>query len=143
MSIQKVLVLDANILIRACLGTKILPLLKKYEESVAFYAPDVCFLDAERHVATIFQNCGLELNAALNVLEQLARLVHPVNAASYLEYEKTARRRIADRDPQDWPVVATALFLRCPIWTEDRDFFGVGISTWTTNRVEEYLENVQ
>lgn len=143
MSIQKALVLDANILIRACLGARVLNLPKKYEASVAFYAPDVCFLDAERHITTIFQRRKLKLSAALEVLEQLTRIVHPVNAESYLQQERTARRRIADRDPTDWPVVASALFLKCPIWTEDQDFFGSGVSTWTTNKVEEYLENVQ
>jgi hypothetical protein len=27
-------------------------------------------------------------------------------------------------DSEDWPVLACALILDCPIWTEDRDFFG-------------------
>jgi len=143
MSIQKVLVLDANILIRACLGSRVLQLLKKYEESVSFYSPDVCFADAERHVSTIFERRGLPVSAAILVLEQLSRLVHPVTLTSYQEHEKTARKRIADRDSSDWPVVAAALFLRCPIWTEDQDFFGTGVATWTTNRVEEYLGDVQ
>jgi hypothetical protein len=26
-----------------------------------------------------------------------------------------------------------------PIWTEDTDFFGCGVATWTTDRVELYL----
>jgi hypothetical protein len=25
------------------------------------------------------------------------------------------------------------------VWTEDADFFGTGIATWTTDRVELYL----
>ncbi|WP_455227346.1 PIN domain-containing protein [Lautropia mirabilis] len=29
----------------------------------------------------------------------------------------------------------------CPIWTEDQDFFGTGVPTWTTDRVELYLKN--
>lgn len=143
MSVQKVVVLDANILIRAGLGSRVLQLLKKYEESVSFYSPDVCFLDADGHLSTMFQRLGLEVSAALLVLEQLRRIVHPVNVTSYQEHEKTARKRIADRDSSDWPVVAAALFLKCPIWTEDRDFFGAGIPTWTTNKVEEYLEDLQ
>ena len=34
-----------------------------------------------------------------------------------------------------WP----ALLLSCPIWTEDRDFFGTGVATWTTGLVELYF----
>ena len=51
-----------------------------------------------------------------------------------------ARQRIARRDEDDWPVLACALALDCPIWTEDTDFFGCGVATWTTDRVELYLE---
>ncbi|MCC6367466.1 MAG: nucleotide-binding protein, partial [Bryobacterales bacterium] len=42
-------------------------------------------------------------------------------------------------DEDDWPVLAAALALCCPIWTEDTDFFGCGVATWTTDRVELYL----
>jgi hypothetical protein len=51
----------------------------------------------------------------------------------------TARRRTEMRDPHDWPIVAVALLLGLPIWTEDRDFFGSGVATWTSDRVELYL----
>jgi hypothetical protein len=33
----------------------------------------------------------------------------------------------------------TSLPLDCPIWTEDQDFFGSGVATWTTGTVEVYL----
>ncbi len=39
------------------------------------------------------------------------------------------------RPTDDWPVLAAALALDCPIWTEDTDFFGYGVATWTTDRV--------
>jgi hypothetical protein len=32
-----------------------------------------------------------------------------------------------------------ALLLDFPIWTEDQDFFGSGVATWTTDRVELFL----
>lgn len=52
-----------------------------------------------------------------------------------------ALQRIGRRDPDDWPIVAAALALDCPIWTEDRDFFGAGVATWTSELVEIYLRN--
>jgi len=45
------------------------------------------------------------------------------------------RSRIESRDPDDRPILATALALECPIWMEDQDFFGAGVPTWTTDRV--------
>jgi len=44
--------------------------------------------------------------------------------------------RIGPNDPDDLSVLACALLLNGPIWTEDRDYFGVGLSIWTTPRDE-------
>jgi predicted nucleic acid-binding protein len=51
----------------------------------------------------------------------------------------SALARIGGRDPDDWPVLACALLTGSPIWTEDRDFFGAGVATWTTALVELYF----
>jgi len=45
------------------------------------------------------------------------------------------------RDPADWPALALVLQLECAIGTEDQDFFGTGVATWTTATVEGYFEN--
>jgi predicted nucleic acid-binding protein len=108
------LVLDANILIRAVLGKGTRLLLAKYGTRVDFFAPDV----------------------ALSSLESVIQMVE-VNV--YARFEKVARQRLARRDEDDWPILATALALGYPIWTEDNDFFGCGVATWTSDRVELYL----
>jgi len=46
---------------------------------------------------------------------------------------------LRQRDVEDWPILATALLFNCPIWTEDKDFFGVGVATWTTANIRFYL----
>ena len=46
---------------------------------------------------------------------------------------------MALHDIEDWPVVAVSLLLSVPVWTEDQDYFGSGIATWTSDRVELYL----
>ena len=61
---------------------------------------------------------------------------------AYSGLEAIARERLARRDEDDWPILAAALALRCPIWTEDTDFFGCGVATWTSDRVEMYLSDV-
>lgn len=42
-------------------------------------------------------------------------------------FEAQARLRLKMRDECDWPVLAAALTLGCPIWTEDADFFGLAL----------------
>jgi hypothetical protein len=49
MTDQKYLVLDANILLRAIFGVRVRNLLETYEDSVSFYAPDICFADARKY----------------------------------------------------------------------------------------------
>ena len=66
-------------------------------------------------------------------------MVQPVDEAAYAAFEAEARRRIGERDRDDWPLLALAMALDCPIWTEDQDFFGTGIATWRTRNVEIYL----
>jgi hypothetical protein len=31
------------------------------------------------------------------------------------------------------------LALGCPIWTEDTDFFGCGVATWTSASIDSFL----
>ena len=141
MSAQKRLVLDANILLRAVFGVRVQNLLEAYEDVAVFYSPDVCFEDARKYLPDLAARRSFDTQAGLSVLDQIARIVSVVGHSLYEDYEKPARARIGLRDVDDWPVVATALLLDCPIWTEDRDFFGTGIATWTSNRIELYFQD--
>jgi predicted nucleic acid-binding protein len=139
MNLRKGLVLDANILLRAVFGIRVRQILETYEDGAAFYSPDVCFAEAERYIPNVAKRRKLDSRLAQSILEHLSRVVEPVDKSLYEGHEKLARERIERRDARDWPVVAVALLLGIPVWTEDQDFFGSGVSTWTTDRVEVYL----
>jgi predicted nucleic acid-binding protein len=62
-----------------------------------------------------------------------------LDAAVYAAFEDEARAR-SRRDPNDWPVVATALALSASIWTNDNDFLGTGVATWTTTTLQGWLD---
>lgn len=133
------LVLDANILIRAVLGSRVLSLLRRYAGRVEFRAPDTAFEEARESLPAILKRRNVPVAPATATLDQLIGLVQTVETETYQSFEYLARQRIAHRDEDDWPVLAAALALECPIWTEDTDFFGCGVATWTTDRVELYL----
>jgi predicted nucleic acid-binding protein len=82
---------------------------------------------------------GGDPEKALAFLRTLSHLVELIGSDVYGEFENEARERLGRRDPDDWPILASALALRCPIWTEDTDFFGCGVATWTSDRVKVYL----
>jgi predicted nucleic acid-binding protein len=134
---HQTLVLDANILVRAVLGQRVFKLLDQYHGTTGFFAPDEAFADAEKYLPGIFDARGLDWGAGATVLNRLPALVQRIEFDVYCEFEDKAKKRI--RDIRDWPVLATALALDCPIWTEDQDFFGSGVATWTTSTVPMYL----
>ncbi len=136
------LVLDANILIRAMLGSRVLGLLRKYAGQVELMAPDLVFQEAQEHLPGILQARKIPVAPAMATLDLLPALVQIVEAETYASFESIARKRLDRRDEDDWPVLAAALALGCPIWTEDTDFFGCGVATWTTDRVELFLAKV-
>ncbi|HEV3315453.1 MAG TPA: PIN domain-containing protein [Candidatus Angelobacter sp.] len=138
MSPRNSLVLDANILVRAVLGQRVRQILEQYEDTILFYSPDICFADAHYYLRLILEQRGIDPEPGVAALDQISRIVQCVDRSLYEGYEEPARERIK-RDPDDWPIVAVALLLGLPIWTEDQDFFGTGIPIWTTDRVELYL----
>ncbi len=133
----KRLVLDANILARAVLGVRVRGLIEHYAADVALFVPESAIGEAQEHLPTIFLKRRLPADQALGVFESVRDFLHELPLAFYVDQEEQARARLAD--PEDWPVLACALVLDCPIWTEDRDFFGTGVATWTSDRVEIYL----
>ena len=134
------LVLDANILIRAVLGARVLHLLARYHDTERFFAPDTAFHEANEHLPRILERLGVPIAPAMETLECVAEVVQTVELDEYQKFESLARQRLARRDEDDGPVLAAAMALRCPIWTEEMDFFGCGVATWTSDRVEIYLK---
>ncbi len=133
--------LDANILIRAVLGSRVRRIIEKFAESVSFFVPESAFLEAESHVAALVTERGGDPAKALVLLRTIAGVVDLIDKDIYGDFETEARKRLGARDPDDWPILASALALGCPIWTEDTDFFGCGVATWTSNSVEIFLDD--
>lgn len=136
---RRAIVLDANILIRAVLGVRVRELITNHAADVSFFAPDTAYAEAREHLPGLLEKRGVSGMAALATLEALESLVHPIDVEWYQSQEQQALARIGERDPDDWPALACALTLDCPVWTEDADFFGTGIATWTTSRIKLYL----
>ena len=136
---HRAIVLDANILIRAVLGKRVRELILENLATVKFFAPDVAYEDARKYLPALLEKRGVKGAPAMAVLDALEAIVRPLELDFYAGLQQKALQRIAVRDADDWPVLACAMAIGCPVWTEDADFFGAGIATWTTDRVELYL----
>lgn len=86
-----------------------------------------------------------ELSSQLleETLGSVRELVELTTLETFAIYESEAKRRLSRRDESDWPYLALALVRSCHIWTEDQDFFGSGVATWTTDLVEIYLQGAE
>ena len=135
----KALVLDANILIRAVLGTRVRTLIFENASTIKFFAPDAAYADARKYLPSLLKKRGVASGAAMTVLDRLEAVVQPIDVDLYAGMQQQALQRIAIRDANDWPVLACAMAIGCPVWTEDADFFGTGVATWTTDRVALYM----
>jgi predicted nucleic acid-binding protein len=102
----------------------------------------VAYADARKYLPALLDKRGVDPIPAMQVLDALERIVHPLDVEVYGGLQQQALRRIKTRDADDWPVLACAMVLGCPVWTEDADFFGTGVATWTTDRVALYLGDV-
>jgi predicted nucleic acid-binding protein len=136
---DRAIVLDANILIRAVLGKRVRELIVDSADRVQFFSPDVAYADARKYLPALLEKRGIQSESAMAVLDALETIVLPLELGVYADFKVQALQRIAIRDADDWPVLACAMTIACPVWTEDADFFGTGVATWTTDRVELYL----
>ena len=92
------LLLDANILIRAMLGSRVHSLLLKYRSTVEFFAKDSAFLEVHRHLPEVVEQRGLPVAPAMHMLGSLGGLVQEVELRTYAPFEDAARQRIERRD---------------------------------------------
>jgi predicted nucleic acid-binding protein len=58
--------------------------------------------------------------------------VTTVHRSSYASSLPEARKRIAQRDPEDVELLALAIHFNLPVWSNDNDFENVGVVWYTT-----------
>jgi hypothetical protein len=107
-----------------------------FRASRSIFPPDAAFDDARRYLPILLAKRKRPEAESLAALEYLRTRIEEVDPEIYAEFEEEARQRLRGRDEDDWPILAAALALRCPVWTEDADFFGTGVAVWTTSRIE-------
>ncbi len=94
----KVLVLDANILIRAILGHRVRALIEEYCDQVSFLVPHAAYAEAEENLSALVVRRGGDPATALAMLRALAALTELVAPDAYREFESMARERLGQRD---------------------------------------------
>ncbi|MEQ1864142.1 MAG: PIN domain-containing protein [Micropepsaceae bacterium] len=128
------ILLDANILVSAMLGTRVPRVLAQVRArgvTLAVTAPQI--VEAAR---VLIEKIGMQEAEAHHALAAVISLLTPIGEQVYAPMEASARRRLHDRAQSDWPLLAAALASSGAIWSEDRDFFGVGVPVWSSRNMQ-------
>jgi predicted nucleic acid-binding protein len=138
------LVVDANILVAELIRKRgreliVRPELELYMAQIAW--EETCH-ELGKRVERMIQKGVFSQPVGGNLLTDAIALaevkVSIISHEVYASYETVARLRVP-RDPNDWFTVALALVLQTGIWTNDGDFFGCGLPTWTTETLISHL----
>ena len=134
------LVADANAVVSAVIGGRA-SLVFGNSDTPPVYAADSVRQEVLEWLPKRATKRSLDLGLLL-ALFQLLPILWP-DETEYRRHEREARRRMRQRDEEDWPTVALALTLlesrSVSIWTNDEDFRVAGIDTVTTGQVLDAL----
>jgi predicted nucleic acid-binding protein len=147
------LVVDANVLVGELLRVRGRELLERdvLHLRISEAALDEALHEMSRRAARIVEQGRVSRPAMDAMLDEARGIVEsrisPVPSEISAGFEEQAAHRVP-RDPDDAPTVALALALggeegRCGIWTNDGDFLGCGIPTWTTDTLLAYLRYLE
>ena len=150
--IPAILIVDTNILISGVRGQAVRLLLDSLQDR------NVTLLSTEgilREVVKHFQNSRhlkqVRRQKLQETVEVYKTLILWVDTKEFLPYKQGAQARLAvtrsDRQEpsNDWQLTALALRLReenCAILSEDKDFHGIGIPVWTSEKLRNYLSKI-
>jgi len=122
-------VADANVLLSAVIGGRA-ALVLRHERVEQVFTPAATYDEVFEYVAPLAKKKRLHLDTLLLALAAL-----PVTVVARSEYEHRlpeAERRMGKRDPDDVDVLALALDLNLPVWSNDNDFEDAGVDWHTT-----------
>ncbi|MEO6093458.1 MAG: PIN domain-containing protein [Novosphingobium sp.] len=124
------MIVDANVLVSAFLGRSLPLIVELRARGVDVLMPSHQYLES-RLMA------GRKGGWSPDDFDAIAgAVVEVLSLDGYIDQEDVARARLGVRGQPDWPVLAAALAFDHDIWSNDRDFFGVGVPIWTTANVQ-------
>lgn len=131
---------DANILLSSLIGGRAKFALQ-HPQIHEIFTTEHTFAEVEEYAPILSRQKRLPSDILL-----LAVAALPVTIVSRTEYVKSiaeATKRIGARDRDDIDLLALALHFRVPIWSNDRDFEGLNIELFTTERLLRDLRIIE
>ena len=131
---------DANVLLSALIGGRA-RLLLNHSQVHEVFTTEHTLSEVEEYVPILSKQKRLPSDILL-----LAVAALPVTLVSRAQYAKSiaeATKGIGSRDPEDIELLALALHLQIPIWSNDRDFEQVDVDLSTTDSLLRHLRIIE
>jgi len=112
-------VLDTNIILSALIkpGKTREFLLESY---INFIVPAYSLTEIDRYKEYICRKSGLSIEKLDELINLLFKYIKILNPSFYSDFLHRASKLIDDK--KDIPFIAAALYLNCPIWSDDKHF---------------------
>lgn len=127
------LFVDANILVRCVVGRAAFNADDLLAKGVVLATTDAQAREAERVLHHVF---AVSEEDAARELREVISSMEVYELPTYRAHQGAAQTRIHYKNTKDWPILAAAIAENAAIWTDDRDFFGTGVPTWTTRNIK-------
>lgn len=122
---------DSNVLLSSVAGKAALKVFTQTQVDVV--TTEFNYLEVLEYIPVMADKYGLETS----LLESQLKLL-PLKKFSKEFYRREweeAYRKIGRRDPDDVHLLALALALRVPVWSNDNDYKGCGVQVFTTAEI--------
>jgi predicted nucleic acid-binding protein len=120
---------DANVLLSAVIGGKAATLLR-HPAIREILTTESALAEVQEYAVLLARKRRLPLDLVLLAVAALPVTVVPV--ADFRSAIPEARKRIGRRDPDDVDLLALAIQLKIPVWSNDSDFEDTGVDWYTT-----------
>jgi predicted nucleic acid-binding protein len=120
---------DANVLLSALIGGQAMRVLR-HQAIEEILATEVTLAEVQEYAGQLARKRRLSVDLVL--LAAAALPVTTVPRTAYASSLGEARKRIARRDPDDVELLALAIQLKLPVWSNDNDFEDTGVVWHTT-----------
>jgi predicted nucleic acid-binding protein len=128
---------DANVLLSAVLGGRA-NLILQHPEVEEILTSQETLDEVEEYALGLARKKRLREDLVILAIATLP--VSVVERKVYASHIAEATRRIGRRDPDDIPILALALTLKIPLWSNDKDFENVGVEWYTTEQLLRRLQ---
>ena len=115
---MKITIVVANPIIAALLGGISRQVL--FDSRFSFATTSFTMTEVDKYVELIAEKSGLPESFIIDTLKLLPLKVYSQD--KYLQKISEAKKMIGKYDTKDIDVLALALFLKCPLWSEDKHF---------------------